>query len=80
MRRWVSAAEGGPSGATTLLDDDPVDGAAAEAAAAVVTAPAPARGHVDWQLCVPFEAEVPSLDPTTLCGQAITPAALGASR
>lgn len=33
---------------------------------------------MDWALCLPYEAEVPALDPLSLCGQAVAPAALAA--
>ncbi|GLI61031.1 hypothetical protein VaNZ11_003295, partial [Volvox africanus] len=56
--------------------DPPTSRTEAVAAAAAAAA---AAGHVDWQLWVPFHAEVPSLDPTAICGQVIAPATLAAS-
>ncbi|KXZ42764.1 hypothetical protein GPECTOR_119g395 [Gonium pectorale] len=67
--------------------DDAADGASAVDAAAgwAHHASAGATGSaelepVDWQIWLPFEADVPRLDPSALCGQATTPAALAASR
>ncbi|GFR46525.1 hypothetical protein Agub_g8111, partial [Astrephomene gubernaculifera] len=51
--------------------------------AAPSCAPAAAQPQpppLDWQLCVPFAAEVPCLDPLALGGQAASPAALEALR
>ncbi|KAG2424134.1 hypothetical protein HXX76_014808 [Chlamydomonas incerta] len=82
MRGRSNTAGPTAAGADAEADADgdaPGGGGAGAGAGAYLGGGAAAGGPVDWALCLPYEAEVPALDPLSLCGQAVSPAALAAT-